>query len=110
MTRDVPESDWKLFRKLRESALDRFCERILREVAELSAAPNRTFHERYLDVYKRVDLRDDELARAFNGASRSRMINQLAQMRALDLIEDEELAKFSVDTRSAAEVLAGRSK
>ena len=29
---DIKESDWKVFRKLREVALERYCERVLKEV------------------------------------------------------------------------------
>jgi len=31
-SRDVPESDWKRFRELRELALERFCRRVLAEL------------------------------------------------------------------------------
>ena|SRR3989442_1723405 len=105
MPRDVSESDWKLFRALREAALERFCERTLREVEQLSAASNRSFHERYLDVYRRIQERDDELARAFNDMRRSRMLEQLARMRALHLIEDHELAAFSEQTQGTVAVM-----
>ena len=37
MSRQIPERDWKLFRKVREAALERYCERVLREIAELTA-------------------------------------------------------------------------
>jgi hypothetical protein len=32
---DIKESDWKVFRKLRELALERFCQRVLEEVRVL---------------------------------------------------------------------------
>jgi hypothetical protein len=32
---DFPESDWKVFRELREVALDRFCRRVLEEIEPL---------------------------------------------------------------------------
>lgn len=110
MERSVPESDWKMFRVLRVTALERLCERTLREVAALSGAAGRTHHERYLEVYRHIDTCDDQLARAFNGASRSQMINQLAQMVALDLIGDEELAAFSTQTRTTIDLLTRRSR
>ena len=110
MPRDIHEADWKFFRKLREVALERFCERILSEIGKLSAAPDRSFHDRYIDVYRRIDDRDEELARAFNDPRRSRMVEQLAQLRALRLIEDEELAMFSEQTQEVVGALTGVSK
>ena len=35
--RDIKESDWKVFKRLRELALERFCERILGEIAGISS-------------------------------------------------------------------------
>jgi hypothetical protein len=35
---DFPESDWKVFRELREVALDRFCRRVLEEIEPLCLA------------------------------------------------------------------------
>ena len=100
MSREIPEADWKRFRMLREVALEKFCERVLVEVRQLSGAPNKSFHERYLDVFRQIDDRDKELARAFNDSRRSRMVQQLMCMRALGLIENEELAKFSQETQA----------
>jgi len=32
MSQRIPESDWKVFRKLRGKALERFCERVLSDI------------------------------------------------------------------------------
>ena len=100
MSRDIKESDWKLFRELRVTALERFCERTLSELQQLSAEPDRSFHERYLAVFRRVADRDKELARAFDGFSRSRMTTQLMYMRVLGLIDDADLVKFSEEVQA----------
>jgi hypothetical protein len=103
MAREISESDWQRFRELRQFALERFCKRTLGEIETLSKSPEKSFHERYLSVYRRIEERDQELARAFNDARRSRMLDQLAQMRKLGLLEDQELAGFS---EHAQEVVA----
>ncbi len=95
------ESDWKIFRQLHQTALDRFCRRVLSEVAELSAAPGEKAHETYLRVFKLVKQRDKELAKAFDELSRSRAFLQLLIIRALGLVTEEELARFSSETREA---------
>ena len=106
MAREIPESNWKRFRELRQVALERFCQRTLGEVVTLSNLAEKSFHERYLSVYRRIEKRDQELARAFNDARRSRMLDQLAQMRALGLLEDQELAGFSEHTREVVALLS----
>ena len=52
MARPIPEADRKLFRQVRELALERFCRRVLAEVAELSDDPQKSSHERYLAVLR----------------------------------------------------------
>lgn len=79
---DVPESDWKVFRELRELALQRFCKRVLEELERLRMNASRSHHERYLDVFELLRDRDEELAHAFNDPRRSRMIVQLAGIHA----------------------------
>jgi hypothetical protein len=102
---DVTESDWKHFRAIRDVALERFCERALRECSDVIADPGRTAHERYLAVFELLEERDDELASAFNDPRRSTALLQLASMRGLGLVTDEEMEGFSPDTRERTHVL-----
>ena len=106
MSQDSPESDWKLFRRLQGLALERFCKRVLEEVEPLAGNAARTYHERYLDVFRLLKERDRELARAFDDPRRSRMIHQLVAMHALGLLEPGELAGFTARTRTTVDVLA----
>src|SRR5207247_4040558 len=95
MARDVPESDWKRFRELRELALERFCKRVFSELEPLLQNVSRTYYERYLDVFHLLKERDRELARAFDDPRRSHMIEQLAAMHASGLVEAGELVLFA---------------
>ena len=104
--REIPESDWKVFRKLREVALERFCERVIREIGELTAGKPTSYHERYLEIFKLVDRRDDELAHAFNNPRRSAALWQLAAIRSRGLITDEELSRFTAATQEAVQMLS----
>ena len=105
MSTDLPESDWKAFRKLRELALERYCERILAEVDRITSDVKRTSHARYRATYELVQESDDEIARAFNNSRRSVAVAQLAMMRSLDLISQDELQSFSPRTQSVVEAL-----
>jgi hypothetical protein len=105
MSTDLPESDWKAFRKLREVALERFCERILAEVGRIISDAKRSSHARYLAAYELIQERDDQIARAFNSPRRSVAVSQLATMMSLDLISQEELQSFTPRTQSVVEAL-----
>lgn len=106
MTNAFPESDWKIFRELRDIALERFCKRVLDQVASFRDDPSRRHHERYLDLYRWLQERDKELTRAFNDPRRSQMLSQLAMIHSYGLLEPQELARFTAKTRETIESLA----
>ena len=93
MTPEMPDSDWKLFRELSEVALERFCRRALEEIVPICSDGSRSGHERYLEVFRVMQERDDQLGRAFDGPRRSQMLFQLAAIHALGLVEPTELAR-----------------
>jgi len=101
-----PESDWKTFRKLREVALERFCKRVLEDLEPLRLDASRSHHERYLDIFRFLRDRDDALAHAFNDPRRSQMIIQLAAIHAYGLLEPDEFARFTAETRDTVELFA----
>ena len=109
MPHNIPESDWKTFRELREAALQRFCKRVLEELLSLIRDDSRSHHERYLAVFGLIQERDEQLAHAFNEPARSRMIIQLAAIHALGLLLPGELERFTQDTRRVIEPLTKES-
>ena len=108
MQRQISEPDWKLFRRLREVALQRFCERVLSEIGHLASHTEPTAHERYLAVYKLVQRRNKELAQAFDDLRRSTAWPCLALMRSRGLLTDEEFAGFSSETQAAVQIWLGK--
>jgi hypothetical protein len=98
MTRSILEADWKVFRALSLIALDRFCHRVLSEVAEIASDAGKTNHERYLAVYTLIEKRNEELADAFDDHRRSTALLHLARMRWHKLLTDEEMSRFSAET------------
>jgi hypothetical protein len=102
---DPSEADWKIFRRLRDIALQRFCDRTLQELSVLIHADSRSPHERYLAVFDLVQKRNDELARAFDGAARSRMVSHLVEMHELGIVSKEELEQFGPETRRVLDFL-----
>ncbi len=110
MSRDLPESDWKAFRKLREVALARFCERVLGEIGTIASTGVTSYHDRYLKIYTLIDNRDEELARAFNDPRRSRAILQLAAINSYGLLSEEELQSFTPETRETVGFLSNPPK
>jgi hypothetical protein len=107
MTRQISESDWKVFRQLHQIALERFCERVLSDVSTIVSSGGKSAHERYLEVVKLLQRRDKELADAFNDLRRSTAWLLLAVIRRRGLLTEEEFARFSPETQGAVQVFLG---
>ena len=101
MSRDIRESDWKLFRELHPIALNRFCERVLSEITHIASDAAKTPHARYGDIFALVRERDRLLAQAFDDKRRSTALLQLAIIHSHGLLTEEELARFSPEARDA---------
>ncbi|WP_025225407.1 hypothetical protein [Fimbriimonas ginsengisoli] len=87
----IPESDWKVLRQLALVALDRLCAQIVGEITVIASNEAITMHERFGEIYGLIGDRNKDIARTFDGPSRSSAPLKLLQMRSLDLVSDEEL-------------------
>lgn len=100
----ISESDWKVFRQLREVALERLSQRILDECQDICSDTQTPAHKRYLTLTRTIDNRRDEVARAFDDFRRSTAILSLRVINAMDLLEESELALFTQETRRKIEL------
>jgi hypothetical protein len=107
MSRVICEPDWKVLRELKPIALDRFCQRVLDEIARVASDASKTSHERYLAVYQLMERRDRELATAFNGLRRSTALLQLMSIQSHGLLTADEMSRFSAETREVVRALTG---
>jgi hypothetical protein len=95
---NIPERDWKLFRQLQPIALERFCEKVLSEIRDISSS-DESAHQRYLRVFKTIRDQDKELATLFDSPRRSRMGLQLSLIHYHQLLTPEEMQRFSPETQ-----------
>jgi len=92
---DIKESDWKVFKRVRVAALERFCGRVLDEIARINSDDTKSKHERYVAIYRLVHERDKEMNPIFDYLRRSTAITQLCSFRLHDLVTEQELRQFS---------------
>lgn len=95
----IKETDWKTFKELRPLALQRYCERVMVDVDEIIHDNEGGAHKRYIEMYQIVHDGDKKLAQMFDGFSRSKALSQLAMYCAHNLLNDEEIARLSEETR-----------
>src|SRR5687767_6395100 len=103
MATEINESDWKLFRRLHQVALERFCERLLADVRAAAADTGEGYHDRYLKVFDLIRDRDKTMGRTFDDLRRSKALVLLANIKHEGLLTAAELAQFSPEMRQAIE-------
>ena len=100
MSGGIPEADWRVFRGLHPIWIERFCKRVNNELSRVLSDDSRGAHDRYLAAYKLMHKRDEEIGNAFDDFRRSTAIVQIAIIRKLGVITDEEFGRFSESTRA----------
>lgn len=100
---DIGQADWKIFKELRALALERFCSRVLDEVAGISSDNAKSKHDRYIAIYQLMRERDREIEPIFDYLRRSTAVMQLSAFRTRDLVTEDELARFSPELRKRVE-------
>jgi hypothetical protein len=106
MSHSIPERDWKVFRELRQVALERLCNNILTEAKAEIERPGKSSHEKYLTLYKLIQDRDNDVARGFNDLRRSTALMQIGTIHSMGLVTGEELRRFSPETLRIIEMYA----
>lgn len=92
---DIRESDWRYFREVRGTLLERFSQETLDQMVEIARAGEGSPHVRYLRIFEFIQKRDDLLADLFDNPRRSIAVLQILHMRTIGLMRDEEFAGFS---------------
>ncbi|MBL7003389.1 MAG: hypothetical protein ISR69_05125 [Gammaproteobacteria bacterium] len=91
------ESDWKLFKQVKEAALDKLSGNALTEVQTTVSDSSQSNYERFLKLYDLIKSTNKDIANIFDGHSRSRAGLQTMLMRSNGLISEEMVSKFSVE-------------
>jgi hypothetical protein len=101
---DIPEADWRVFRRAHAAALGRFSTRVLTEVECLMHDDTRSAHQRYRAIYDLLRVRDREMASLFDSPKRKVAVRMLAQLRGEGLLADEDFASLSSTTQDAVQL------
>lgn len=100
---EIKESDWKLFKLIKEEALETFCKERLREYEDIIRDGTLSAHERYLYLFKLSRARDKEMELLFDGHSRSRAFLQLMAIRREGIANPDVVDKLSDEFKTATD-------
>ena len=93
----MKESDWKVFKQIKEKAIQLFCNNALSEYEEIIKSNKDDSQETYTYLYRMVVNRDKQMALLFDGHSRSKATLQLLAIRGEGLADEDLLKKLSDD-------------
>jgi hypothetical protein len=95
----VPESDWKLFRKLQLELTNKACESIFKQVNDIANVRAGKEHQSYLDLYSLIKTEDNKIAEMFNNPTRNNVILKIVTLRRNEVLSNEQLQMFSEQTQ-----------
>lgn len=99
--RDIAEKDWKYFRKLHQLAVNRFSKETLSNISQIIASKEiDSKHEKYLQIYQYIKVRDKILRDCFDGLRRSTAKLMILEIHNLGLFKPEEFNQFSDDVKN----------
>jgi hypothetical protein len=91
---NIPESDWKKLRSLKDDLLNIACDRILQKISALIAQQEGNAHETYLKLWDVMKEEDEDISAMFDDLKRSNAFFKLAHLRRNRVIEE-----FSAETK-----------
>lgn len=100
-----PEDDWKTLRRMMPTFLERASAHALERANEIVSNRDKSAHERYLELVGFVDSERQRRAKMFDDIRRSTARMALANMVHQGIVENEEFAAFTKETREKIEML-----
>ncbi|MBK1707049.1 hypothetical protein CKO40_21560 [Halochromatium glycolicum] len=100
----ISESDWKVYKRIRDRAQDRYAQRVLEEADRIRQDGTLSVQDRHAELSRMVRERDKEMDWIFDTLRRSSAVRCLMMMRSHDLVTDEEMQSFSPDVQRASEI------
>ena len=104
--KQIPESDWKTWRKMSNVALERFCSDALEGVRAITLREGST-HARYRELFAFLRERDDIIAAIFDDQRRLNAFLQMARALSENVLHSSEIGKLSEESQAIVRMLAG---
>jgi hypothetical protein len=97
---NIPESDWKYLRTLKDEMLNTLCKRINNEASLIIADSLSSQHEKFLILFRHVMEKNEIIANCFDDWRRSNILLKLHMLRREKLLTDEQISRLSAETRA----------
>ena len=104
--KQIPESDWKTWRKMSAVALERFCSEALEGVRAITLRDD-SAHARYRELFSFLRERDEIIAAIFDDQRRSNAYLQMARAVSEKVLHRSEIGKLSEESQTIVRMIAG---
>ena len=94
-TNQMRESDWKIFKQIKQKAMEEYCEEALKEFSEIINDDKGHVHNRFWLIRRLAQNREKEMSLIFDYDSRSKAPIQLMLIRKEGLANHHLLSKLS---------------
>ena len=101
---NISEADWKVYKRIRGLALDRYSQRVLNDAERLCRDESMPVQDRHGELSRLLRERDKEMYQIFDTLRRSSAVLCLMMMRRYELVTDEEMQSFSPELQRASEI------
>ena len=95
MQMTISEADWKVYKRIRDLAWERYAQRVLDEVAGICRDETEPATERFARLVPLVRERSKGSYHIFDTLRRSSAVRCLIAMRSYALVTDDEMQGFS---------------
>ena len=95
MQMTTSEADWKVYKRIRDLAWERYAQRVLDEVADICRDDTEPATERFARLVPLVRERSKGSYHIFDTLRRSSAVRCLIAMRSYALVTDDEMQGFS---------------
>ncbi|WP_299599664.1 hypothetical protein [uncultured Microbulbifer sp.] len=93
----MTELDWKIFKEIREKAMDKLSLRALSNISNILNDDTSCPSERCMEIDQLMKSHSSEMDNIFDNLSRSKAVFQLLQIRSKNLVDKNYLERLSAE-------------
>ena len=97
--KEIPESDWKYLRTIKDELLDNLCKRINGGIFLIYADKKLSQYDKFLNLLEHIHDGNERVARCFDDWRRSTVTMKVLALQNEQLLTKEYISRLSSETR-----------
>ncbi|MEA3278115.1 MAG: hypothetical protein U9Q81_23080 [Pseudomonadota bacterium] len=101
---NIGEADWKVYKRIRDLAQERYSQRVLHDAERIWWDETLSAQDRHAELSQLIRERDRDMFHIFDTLRRSSAVRCLIMMRRHALVTDDEMQSFSPELQQASKI------